>query len=173
MGMNLKEVNSRLPSGIIEVKEGFLRSAPIPPAKKSFISGRFDIISKLDDGTFAVVDFKITDPTEEKIQKFASQLQAYKFALENPSFGPAQKVSKMGIIAVNPEDISFPGDKVIFKATPAWFEIKEDMESFYNFISEVTELLQGPTPPENPDCRWCKYRLFFANPGDSQEEIPF
>ncbi|OGM04783.1 hypothetical protein A3E15_00595 [Candidatus Woesebacteria bacterium RIFCSPHIGHO2_12_FULL_42_9] len=173
MGMNLKDVNSELPSGVIEVKEGFLRSAPIPPSKKSFISGRFDIISKLSDGSIAVIDFKITDPTEEKIQKYGSQLHAYKFALENPSYGEAKKVSKMGIIAISPEDISFPGDKVIFKANPSWFEIKEDMESFYNFVSEVTDLLEGPTPPENPDCQWCKYRLCFADPGDLQEEIPF
>ena len=173
MGMNLKDVNSELPSGVIEVKEGFLRSAPIPPSKKSFISGRFDIISKLSDGSIAVIDFKITDPTEEKIQKYGSQLHAYKFALENPSYGAAKKVSKMGVIAISPEDISFPDDKVIFKANPSWFEIKEDMESFYNFVSEVTDLLEDPTPPENPDCQWCKYRLCFADPGDLQEEIPF
>ncbi|OGM15927.1 hypothetical protein A2V56_04900 [Candidatus Woesebacteria bacterium RBG_19FT_COMBO_42_9] len=173
MGMNLKDVNSELPSGIIEVKEGFLRSAPIPPSKKSFISGRFDITSKLEGGSIAVIDFKITDPTEEKIQKYSSQLHAYKFSLENPSYGEAKKVAKMGIIAINPEDISFPGDKVIFKATPTWFEIKEDMDSFYNFISEVTELLEGPTPKENPDCAWCKYRLCFAHPEATQDEIPF
>jgi len=171
--MNLKDVNSELPSGVIDVKEGFLRSAPIPPAKKSFISGRFDITSKLTDGSLAVIDFKITDPTEEKIQKYASQLHAYKFALENPAYGEAKKVSKMGVIAINPEEITFPGEKVIFHATPKWFEINQDMDSFYNFVSEVADLLEGPMPPENPECAWCKYRLCFVNPEASQDEIPF
>jgi hypothetical protein len=107
MGMNLKEVNSLLPSGIIEVKEGYLRSKPIPPKENCFISGRFDIISKLLDGSIAVIDFKITDPTEEKIQKYTNQLHAYKFALENPAYGQAKKVRKMGIIAISPEEVSF------------------------------------------------------------------
>ena len=159
IGTNLKEVNSELPAGKIEVKEGYLRSRPIPPTNECYISGRFDIASRLDDGTYAVIDFKITDPKEDKISKFFHQLHAYKFALENPEEGSPRKVSKMGIIAVNPEDISFPGDDVIFKAKPHWFEIKEDMDRFYAFISEVSALLNGPVPKEDPiNCQWCNYR---------------
>ncbi len=173
MGMNLKEVNSELPDGIIEVKEGYLRSAPIPPRKDCFISGRFDIVSKLKDGTVAVIDFKITDPTEEKILKYSSQLHAYKFALEHPERGEGKKVSKMGIIAISPEDIGFPREKVVFNASPKWFEIKADMDSFYNFIEEVSDVLGGAVPETSADCAWCKYRLCFTKPTVSQDEIPF
>lgn len=173
VGMELKEINSLLPAGKVEVKEGFLKSKPIPPDNSCFISGRFDITSELDDGTYAVIDFKITDPTEEKIQKFFPQLHAYKFALENPTFGKPKKVSKMGVVTVSPEEISFPGESVIFKAKPQFFEIEEDMERFYAFISEVSKLLEGPVPKENPNCDWCKYRLCFAKPEENQEEMPF
>ncbi len=141
VGMDLREINKNLPAGKIEVKEGFLKSKPIPPTNDCFISGRFDIASKLDDGTYAVIDFKITDPTEDKIQKFFAQLHAYKFALENPTFGAPKKVSKMGVIAINPEEIAFPGENVLFKAKPQFFEIAEDMERFYAFISDFSKLL--------------------------------
>ena len=173
IGMDLREINSELPAGKIEVKEGFLKSKPIPPTNDCFISGRFDIASKLDDGTYSVIDFKITDPTEDKIQKFFPQVHAYKFALENPEFGEPKKVSKMGVVTINPEEISFPGENVIFKATPKFFPIEEDMDRFYAFISEVSKLLAGPVPKENPDCQWCKYRVCFAKPAENQEEIPF
>lgn len=173
VGMDLKEIDSKLPSGKIEVKEGFLKSKPIPPSNDCFIGGRFDIASRLDDGTYSVIDFKITDPTEDKIQKFFPQLHAYKFALENPAFGQAKKVGKMGVIAINPEEISFPGEQVIFKAKPQFFEIEEDMDRFYAFISEVSKLLDGPVPKENPDCQWCKYRICFRPTGEEQDEIPF
>ena len=173
VGMELKEINSLLPAGKVEIKEGFLKSKPIPPDNSCFISGRFDIASELDDGTYAVVDFKITDPTEDKIQKFFPQLHAYKFALENPIFGAPKKVSKMGVVTISPEEISFPGENVIFKAKPQFFPIEEDMERFFAFISEVSKLLEGPVPKENPDCAWCKYRLCFAKPQEEQEEIPF
>ena len=173
VGMELKEINSLLPAGKVEIKEGFLKSKPIPPDNSCFISGRFDIASELDDGTYAVVDFKITDPTEDKIQKFFPQLHAYKFALENPIFGTPKKVSQMGVVTIGPEEISFPGENVIFKAKPQFFPIEEDMERFFAFIAEVSKLLEGPVPKENPDCAWCKYRLCFAKPQEEQEEIPF
>jgi len=173
IGMDLRDINSKLPKGKVQVKEGFLKSKPIPPAKDCYISGRFDIASELDDGSYAVIDFKITDPTEDKIQKFFPQLHAYKFALENPDFGQAKKVSTMGVIAINPEEIVFPGENVIFKAKPQYFEIKEDMERFYNFISEVSKLLKGPVPSENENCQWCKYRICFKEPNEKQQDMPF
>ena len=174
IGMDLREINSKLPAGKIEVKEGFLKSKTIPPTNDCFIGGRFDIASRLDDGTYSVIDFKITDPTEDKIQKFFPQLHAYKFALENPAFGEAKKVSKMGVIAINPEEISCPGEKVVFTAKPLLFEIEEDMDRFFAFISEVSKLVNGPEPPENSDnCKWCYYRLCTTKVKDNQEDIPF
>lgn len=174
IGMDLREINSALPAGKIEVKEGFLKSRPIPPAKDCYIGGRFDIASRLDDGTYSVIDFKITDPTEDKIQKFFPQLHAYKFALEQPAFGPPRPVSKMGVIAINPEEITFPGEDVIFRAKPQWFEIKEDMDRFFAFISEVSALLNGPPPPANPDrCKWCYYRICTQKTPPAQQDIPF
>lgn len=174
IGMDLKEIDSKLPSGKIEVKEGFLKSKPIPPTNDCFIGGRFDIASRLDDGTYSVIDFKITDPSEDKIQKFFAQLHAYKFALENPAFGEPKKVSKMGVVTINPEEVLFPGDTVVFKAKPQWFEIAEDMDRFYAFISEISKLLNGPVPPENPDnCKWCFYRAGPKEPINQPNPLPF
>lgn len=174
IGMDLREINSTLPAGKIEVKEGYLKSKPIPPSNDCHISGRFDVASRLEDGTYSVIDFKITDPTKDKIQRFFSQLHAYKFALENPTFGEPKKVSKMGIIAINPEEITFLEENVIFKAKPQWFEIAEDMNRFYTFISEVSKLLNGPTPPENPNnCKWCQYRICTQESKGNQDDIPF
>lgn len=94
--------------------------------------------------------------------------------MENSSFGEPRQVSKMGIVAVNPEEIAFPGDDVIFKAKPQWFEIAEDMDRFYAFISEVSLLLNGPVPPENPDnCKWCYYRICTRESRGTQEDTPF
>lgn len=174
IGMDLREINSAMPAGKVEVVEGFLRSTPIPASNDCFISGRFDFVSKLDDGTYSVIDFKITDPGEDKLQKFSNQLHAYKFALENPTEGKVRKVSKMGVVAITPESVSFPGDNVIFKAKPQWFEIAEDMDRFYAFISEVSELLNGPAPAENSDrCKWCYYRMCTQQPKAVQDDIPF
>ena len=31
-------------------------------------------------------------------------------------------------------------------------------ERFMKFMEGVNKLIEGPTPPENPDCKWCDYR---------------
>jgi len=173
VGMNLKDVNSELPSGKIKVAEGFLKSKPIPSATDCFISGRFDFLSLLDDGTYSVIDFKISDPKEDKVQKYATQLHAYKFALENPIEGSPIKVSKMGIVAISPQAIEYPKDDVIFKTKPIWYEVPEDMDSFYNVMSEVSKLLNGPEPPITESCKWCEYRMCFVKSKEKQEDIPF
>lgn len=174
MGMGLNELNANLPPGKVDTKEGFLKSAPIPPSKSCYIVGKFDILSNLGDGTYAVIDFKITDPSEEKLQKFTHQLHAYKFALENPLNGnPAKKISKMGVVAISPQEIAFHKGHIFFRSKPQWFEIRENMEGFYNFIDEVAELLKGDLPAPSQNCLWCQYRMHFNKPQITTDDLPF
>lgn len=175
IGMDLQNLNPELPKGKIQVAEGYLKSALIPQKNDCYISGRFDFLTKLDDGTYSVIDFKISDPNEEKAQKFSSQLHAYKFALENPQNGiELKKVSKMGVVVVSPETIEFNNGGVYFKSKPNWFEITEDMDSFYGLINEISTLLNGPVPEESETCAWCKYRLcFLPHNKHSKKDIPF
>ncbi len=174
IGTNLKDIHPDLPSGIVDVQEGFLRSIPIPRAADCYISGRFDIVSKLEDGTYSVIDFKITSPDAEQIQKFSSQLHAYKFALENPAEGNPIKVSRMGLISVTPESIDYKDGKMIFTADPKWHPIEEDMDSFYGLIKEISSVLNGSMPAESETCNLCVYRAKFSSvPVGTTKDIPF
>lgn len=174
MGKNLQEVHPALPSGIIEVQEGYMKSQPIPGVEDCFVSGRFDILSKLDDGTYAVIDFKITTPDEEKIQKYATQLHAYKYALENPNNGSKPlKISHMGVVSINPDDMKLVDGRVVFTTTPTWHPIKEDMESFYKLVQEISTVLNGELPHPSDTCNLCKYRRRFTIPSEATEDLPF
>ena len=157
MGMNLSDIHPDLPSGIIEIQEGYMKSITID-GTNCYLSGRFDILSKLDDGTFAIIDFKITTPDSEKISKYISQLHAYKFALENPSSGKPIKVSKMGIVSINPDEMKLVDGKVIFTTTPKYHPVEEDTESFHNLIREISTLLNGDLPAVSKTCSLCIYR---------------
>ena len=175
IGKNLNEIHPELPTGIVDSQEGFLRSIPVPGATDCYISGRFDILSKLDDGTYSIIDFKITNPDEEQIKKFSSQLHAYKFALENPADGNPIVISKMGLISINPDTIENKDGKFIFSTTPKWFPIDEDMDSFYSLISDIQTVLNGELPPSTTTCALCTYRSKFE-PKKSiplTDEIPF
>lgn len=172
MGKNLQEILPELPSGIIDVQEGFLRSTLVP-GTKCYLSGRFDILTKLDDGSYGLIDFKITTPDEEKIQKYASQLHAYKFALENPATDKPINISKMGVISINPDEMKLENGKVVFSTTPKYHDVQEDMESFHKLIGEIDKVLDGPLPESSETCSLCLYRKKFAPEEVITEDIPF
>lgn len=177
MGKSLKDIHPDLPEGIIDVQEGFLKSKPIPGALDCYISGRFDILSKLEDGTYSVIDFKITKPDEDQVRKFASQLHAYKFALENPAIGNPIKVSKIGLVSVSPDSIEYKDGKFVFTTSPKWHPIDINMDGFFKLTADISKLLNGPMPLESGTCTLCIYRKRFA-PADSSsappmDEIPF
>ena len=173
MGMNLRDVHPELPSGIITVQEGFMKSKQIP-GTNTYLSGRFDILTKLDDGTYAIIDFKITIPDEEKIfKKYTSQLHAYKFALENPLEGEPIKISKMGAVSINPDEMKLVNGKIVFTTTPSWHPIEENMDDFYNLIKEISTVLGGPLPPTSATCNLCIYRKSYEPQGKVIDDIPF
>ena len=173
MGMNLQDVHPDLPSGIITVQEGFMKSKQIP-GTNTYLSGRFDILTKLDDGTHAIIDFKITTADEEKIfKKYSSQLHAYKYALENPLEETPIKISKMGALSINPDEMKLVNGKVIFTATPTWHPIVEDMDNFYKLISDISKVLNGPLPPMTATCSLCIYRKSYEPQNKIVDDIPF
>ncbi len=173
MGMNLKDVIADLPSALIETQERFVRSITVPNTN-CFLNGRYDIVIKFDDGTYGVIDFKITEPDEEKVlKKYATQLHAYKFALENPESGTPIKVSKMGIISVKPETMKIENGKIIFTTTPTWHGVEEDMDSFYMLMRNISDVLDGPLPEPSETCKLCIYRRRFEPQENITDDIPF
>lgn len=178
IGMKTTDFHKDLPPGKFEHKEKFLKSIPIPNAKKAFVLGRFDLLTKFTDKTHGVIDLKITDPRSENLYKFSKQLHAYKFALENPADKRdriVEKVTKMGLLVMSPENVEFMKGEIIFTAKPVWHEIEEDMPAFFNFIDDVVDLLENVQPEHSDDCAWCTYRQHphFEKPTSKQEDIPF
>lgn len=174
MGANLTDIIPNLPSGVINIQEGFLKSKVIPDTNV-FLSGRFDILSKLDDGSHALIDFKITTPDDEKIlKKYSNQLHAYKYSLENPAEGQPLKITQMGVVSINPDEMKLENGKVIFTTTPTWHPVEEKMDDFLAKMREVSQLLDGDLPPASDTCTLCIYRSHFVlvTP-DTKADIPF
>ncbi len=173
MGKSLKDIHPDLPEGIIEIQEGFLKSQPIKGSEDCYISGRFDVLTKLADGTYSVIDFKITKPDEEQIKKFSSQLHAYKYALENPAEGKPIKVSRIGLVSVSPDAIEHKDGKFVFTTSPKWHPIEEDMDGFLKFVNEISKVLNGDLPKPSETCRLCIYRKSFESIESTTSDIPF
>ena len=148
------------------------------PGTDVYIKGKYDLLVKRDDGSFLLIDLKISQPQEDKIDKYKTQLNAYKFALENPKYGKAFKITKLGLLIFYPDKVKFEENEAILYFPPKWLEVPLDVKGFTSFAKEIDKLLNGETPAENPNCKWCQYRhvgetLAHPESEPEQEEIPF
>lgn len=157
VGQELRSLSPTLPAGIVESQEGFVESQPVPDTKV-FLKGKYDLLVKRPDGTYLIVDFKLSEPKIDKVTMYRTQLMAYKFALEHPARGEAKQISQMGLVIMYPDKARFEEGEAVLTFPPKWLEIPEKMDEFFKFMVGVNEVLLGPMPKESPTCLWCKYR---------------
>lgn len=156
VGKNLKTLSSSLPDCEVVTQEGYVQSIVIP-GTLCYIKGKYDLLCKNPDGNYTLVDLKISQPDEEKIEKYKTQLTAYKFSMENPAREKPIKITRMGLLIFYPDTLSFENNTVDINFPPKWMEISADDNGFITFIKEVDILLNGPMPEESLECGFCKY----------------
>lgn len=176
IGKDLKTISSSLPKGFVEKQEGFVESKKVP-GTNVFIKGKYDLLVKKPDGTYILVDLKISKPDEDKIEKYKTQLGAYKFALENPVSGKVIKITQLALLIFYPDTVVFKKDSVKFEFPPIWMDIPVDDKGFLKFMKDIESLLSEPPPEEGEKCRWCEYRhkgeQISHIKANKKESIPF
>lgn len=177
VGKNLNSLSRGLPSGIVESQEGWVESVVVP-GTDVFIKGKYDLLVKLEDDNYLIVDLKISQGDESKIAKYKTQLGAYKFALENPKHGKPLKISRLGLLIFYPDKVKFEHGDALLSFPPKWLEVPIDDELFLEFIGKIDKLLSGKPPAESIKCKWCRYRHLGDQlahlPNETyQEDLPF
>ncbi len=164
-GKRTEEVCPFLPPGEVKFGEKWVCSRMIQPpgcSNACFINGRFDIVASLDNGAFAILDFKTGNPSDEKSGMYARQLQAYAYSLENPEPGSLElkPITHLGLLYFTPESCELMQGMIQTVFGPmTWIPIERNDDQFIGFLGEVVMLLDGQIPQMNPDnCDWCKYR---------------
>lgn len=171
VGKNLKTLSKNLPDGEVISQEGWVESILIP-GTQVYLKGKYDLLVKNKDGTHTLVDLKISQPGEDKIQKYKTQLAAYKFAMENPKSAAPIKLSKIALLIFYPDKADFNNETATLSFPHTWLEVPIDEKHFLNFIKGVDQLLAGPEPMVSEACIWCIYRESFK-PQEVTEDIPF
>ena len=177
IGNDLSVIAKGLPEGKVISLEGGVDSKLIP-GTDAYIKGKYDLLLERPDKTHLLVDLKISQPHDDKIEKYKTQLNAYKFALENPKYGKAYNITKLGLLIFYPESVSFKDGEALLHFPPKWLEVPLDEKGFTAFIKEINKLLEGETPIESKTCKWCQYRhvgesLSHLKEVPIQDEIPF
>ena len=154
---NLRAISRNLPDAKVINQEGWVESIRVSDTDV-YIKGKYDLLAEKSDASFVLVDLKISQPNDDKVDIYKSQLGAYKFALENPARGKGMKISQLGLLIFYPDKVAFEEGIAKFDFPPTWLEVPIDDKAFLKFIKEVDELLHGAMPEEGKDCKWCKYR---------------
>ena len=157
VGHKLSEFGKDLPDIEVIKQEGYSTSKPIP-GTSVYISGKYDLLCKNSDGTYTLIDLKISKPEVGKIEKYKTQLGSYKYALEHPQDGESFKITKLALLIFYPEKVKFGARGAVIDFPAKWFEIPIDDDSFIAFTREVDTLLAGEAPEESKTCGLCKYR---------------
>jgi len=157
VGKNLKSVSSSLPDALVESQEGHVESEKIPNTNV-YVKGKYDLLVKKEDGTYILVDLKISKPEEDKIDKYKTQLGAYKYALEHPANGNPVRISELALLVFYPDQVEMHKDSVKIAFPPIWMPVPIDDSGFLQFAKDIDTLLSGPAPEEDSNCKWCNYR---------------
>jgi len=165
-GKRTEEFCPSLPPGVVRFGEKKIRSKRLqfPDCRNTcYINGRFDMVAELDNGGYAILDFKTGNPNDEKSGMYARQLQAYAVALENPEPGnlKLEPVTHLGLLYFTPDCCEqTQAFQQILKGPIQWIPIERNDERFLGFLREVIILLDGTIPKMEPDkCDWCEFRI--------------
>lgn len=159
-----KTILPTLPAGIVEYGDKWVESIPFKPSSQCsecFIRGKVDTILKLDDGSYAVIDFKTAETRSEHIPLYARQLNAYALALEKAAPGKLSltPVTTLGLVVYEPRRFQSGTAAASLEGSMTWIEIARDDDSFTSFLAEMLHVLDQPNPPGGAaGCEWCLYR---------------
>lgn len=152
--------NGRFLGGELWVKSRLLRLSAAAPSV--YILGRLDHLAQFDDGSWGVIDFKTVEPSPDHARKYARQLHAYAWALEQaaPDGLLRTPVSRLGLYCLTPVAVAAHEreHRVLVELRPSWIEVERDDEAFRRFLAEVVDVLMQPLPPApGAGCSCCRY----------------
>lgn len=164
-GKTTAEVLPELPPGKVVFGGQWVESQPIelPGSEaKCFIKGIFDSVIRFDDGSYAVIDFKTSQPNAHHVEFYGRQLAAYAYALEHPAPGKLSlaPVTRLGLLCVEPIDIDRDErGRIRYAGEVTWMEVPKNEPKFLDFIGQVIQALSLPEPPPAGEkCGYCQYR---------------
>ncbi len=163
-GRDCRAVQDSLPGGKMMHEEMHVQSAPLsltPDGARFIFSGRVDNLIRFDDGSWGIVDYKMTEPAARYVPFYSRQLHAYAWALERAGVGERlAPVTRMGLLCLDPEELMRfePDSHALVRLTPRWIEIPRDDAAYRTFLLDVLDLLAADHIPQaGRNCGACRY----------------
>ena len=109
------------------------------------IRGKYDLLVKFDDGTYGVIDCKVSASTDDKAAFYQPQLEAYAFALECPESGESRAVSATGLLVWTPNAVTGDPDAGYGFAVDAfWQPVPRDRAALLALLAQFIAVITAP-----------------------------
>ncbi len=124
--------------------------------RKFKLKGKIDAYIK-HKNSYSIIDFKVTNISEEKIDTYATQLLSYALMFEYPEKENLHltPIDKLGIFCFEPEMMQDVNNSINFKMATKYYDIKRDDNKMIKIITYIIDLLEGPIPKSDIKCSIC------------------
>ena len=149
---NLSVLCSDFPNGTVMKSKGRPETMPFMVGDTEIVlSGQYDHLVALEDGDFALVAFKTSDPTKN-IGKITTQLNCLAYILgKHKKIDESRRIVKLGVAVFDTN--AFDRGESFYQ----WYPVELDQEAFQVTLKAVVDQIKGDCPPAD-DCEWCKYQ---------------
>ena len=156
------DMSKAMPSGAVVDAGSWVVSTPVVidgVATPFQIRGKYDLLVKFDDGSFGVVDCKVSSSADDKADFYRPQLEAYAFALESPASGEPKHISATGLLVWTPSSVTGDAQSGYgFSVDAFWQPIARQPEALTSLLKDFIGVITAEQAPDTKDgCRDCGY----------------
>jgi hypothetical protein len=162
-GVTSKVISPEIPLGNVSRYKKRFTSMPVKVNGEETrwkIYGEIDMLVDHQDGTFSIVDGKVSmkKDAEALIESYWTQLEAYVYAFENPLDGDVMPIKSIGLLQWRIDDsLHLDDNKRGFSVDHRYIPIPRQEERFQNFLAKFIGIIEGDFPESGDDCDTCKY----------------
>ena len=156
-------ITAAIPNGQVAKYKTRLTSQPVSingEATRWKIHGEIDLLVDHEDGTYSVIDGKVSMKAEADaiIDSYWTQLEAYVFAFENPESGEPRPIKTIGLLQWKIEDsLHLDGNQRGFSVGHRYIPVERRPREFQEFLAKFISIIEGPYPDSGPQCDNCKF----------------
>lgn len=156
-------ITSAIPTGQVAKYKTRLTSRPVSingEVTRWKIHGEIDLLVDHEDGTYSVIDGKVSMKADADaiVDAYWTQLEAYVFAFENPEFGEPKPIKTIGLLQWKIEDsLHLEGNQRGFSVGHRYIPVERRPQEFQDFLTEFISIIEGEFPSSGEQCENCKF----------------
>ena len=160
-GRENRLISQNLPSGKTYLHKGKFASIAIAidgVQTRWKLYGALDLLSKNDNGTFSIIDGKVSmkKDAEGLANDYWKQLEAYAYMLEHPETGEPLPISTLGLIQWRiTSTLNMDSELRGFKVEERYIPVERNPEGFIDFIADFIAIIEGEFPESSAKCTDC------------------